>query len=69
MTPTSDQAAPAAPRFAYFVLQTRTVVEAGAVTLTGVLEDLGSGEKRAFSGEEGLAHLVAEWTAQDGAPT
>lgn len=59
---------PGAARFGYFVVQTQVVRDATGVALTGVLEDLGTGEKRPFSGGEGLARLVAEWATRSGVP-
>lgn len=55
-------------RFGYFVVQTQVVQDATGVALSGVLEDLGTGEKRAFSGGDGLARLVAEWATRSGVP-
>lgn len=56
-----------AVRFGYFLVQTRVAHDAAA-ELTGVLEDLGTGHKRAFSGGDALARLVAEWAARSGHP-
>ena len=55
-------------RYGYFVVQTQAVHEGAAVRLSGVLEDLGTGEKHPFSDGDGLARLVTEWAARSGVP-
>lgn len=49
------------PRFGYFVIQVRMGVAVEESHLTGMLENLGTGEKQAFQGSEGLARLLEEW--------
>jgi hypothetical protein len=68
VTPLGAPAPNHASRFAYFVLQTRIEHGDDGVSLSGVLEDLGTGEKRAFTGGDGLARLVADWVARSGEP-
>lgn len=55
---------PPAVRFGYFVVQTRAARDGARVDLSGVLEDLGTGEKRAFEGGDALARLMSEWAAR-----
>jgi hypothetical protein len=59
-------------RYGYFVIQTRATHPPEGVRLTGVVEDLRTGEKRAFASGEALARLIHDWSAgddaRDGAP-
>ena len=45
----------------YFVIQVRAARGPIGMELTGVLENLGTGEKRFFEGGEALAKLIHEW--------
>ncbi|MEO8448940.1 MAG: hypothetical protein ABI647_04060 [Gemmatimonadota bacterium] len=49
------------PKFGYFVLQTRALDHRGTLELSGVLENLGTGEKHGFASEEELIQLVRDW--------
>jgi hypothetical protein len=49
------------PRFGYFVVQVRAGLAVEESHLTGMLENLGTGERQAFQGSEGLARLLEEW--------
>ena len=56
---------PSSPaRFGYFVVQVRTGVVVDGAHLTGMLENLGTGEKQAFQGSVGLARLLEEWSTK-----
>ena len=68
MTASREPAPSPTARFGYFVVQTQVVHDGAGVALSGVLEDLGTGEKRAFSGGDGLARLLAEWALRSGVP-
>ena len=48
-------------RYGYFVVQARVTRMSKGHALSGVLEDLGTGEKLPFEGGEGLARLVEAW--------
>jgi hypothetical protein len=47
--------------YGYFVIQARAAHGPAGMVLTGVLENLGTGEKRFFEGSEALARLIHEW--------
>jgi hypothetical protein len=47
--------------YGYFVLQARATRGPDGIELTGVLENLGTGEKLAFDGREGLARMIEDW--------
>ena len=64
--PTSDKASSQDVRFGYFTVQVRVARSADSVELTGVVEELGTGEKRAFTGERELAQVVAAWGSRNG---
>jgi len=55
-------------RYGYFVVQARVTRMSKGHALSGVLEDLGTGEKLPFEGGEGLARLVEAW-GKDGGTT
>ena len=59
--PVSDRTSSPDVRFGYFTVQVRVERSADSVELTGVVEELGTGEKRAFTGERELAQVVAAW--------
>lgn len=48
-------------RLGYFVLRVRRAAQ-GSEELTGVVERLGTGEKRAFRGAAELADLIEQWS-------
>ena len=48
-------------RFGYFVVQAQAARVAGAFQVSGVLENLGTGEKQVFHGCAALARLMDEW--------
>ena len=48
-------------KFGYFVLQARAVDDRGALELSGVLENLGTGEKQAFASGDELTRLLTNW--------
>jgi hypothetical protein len=47
--------------YGYFVLQARATRGPEGIELTGVLENLGTGEKHQFEGREELARMIEEW--------
>lgn len=68
MSLTDDSIPDRAIHFGYFVVQMRATQDTTGVEVTGVLEDLGTGEKRTFSSGDGLARLVSEWATRTGVP-
>lgn len=58
---TTPQLGPFA-RLGYFVLQARVTRKAEELHVTGVLENLSSGEKQSFEGCDGLARLLELWS-------
>lgn len=55
-------------RFGYFVVQARAGNGTEGLGVSGILENLGTGEKQAFQSGEGLARLLEQWSRQ-GIPT
>jgi len=47
--------------YGYFVLQARATRGPEGIELTGVLENLGTGEKQHFEGRDALAQMIEEW--------
>lgn len=45
----------------YFIVRVRRISGAGVGDVSGVVERLGTGEKRAFRSSTELAQVVAEW--------
>jgi hypothetical protein len=52
--------------YGYFVLQARATRGPEGIELTGVLENLGTGEKHQFEGHEELARMIEDWGRQSG---
>jgi hypothetical protein len=52
--------------YGYFVLQARASRGPDGIELTGVLENLGTGEKQHFEGWDALARMIEEWSRQSG---
>jgi hypothetical protein len=48
-------------KFGYFVLQAQAVEGRGTVELSGVLENLGTGEKHVFASGDELNRLLRDW--------
>ena len=48
-------------QYGYFVLQARATRNPDGIEITGILENLGTGEKRSFEGCDALARLVDAW--------
>jgi len=48
-------------QYGYFVLQARAIRNPDGIEITGILENLGTGEKRSFEGCDALARLVDAW--------
>ena len=60
---TQADAAPVVPdRLSYFMLRIRRVATDPAADCAGVVERLGTGEKRTFKGSTELAQLIEEWS-------
>ena len=51
-------------RFGYFVVQAQAGNGSQSGGISGVLENLGTGEKQAFEGSAGLARLLEQWSRQ-----
>lgn len=58
-SPDPSRAAPA--RYGYFVVQVRAERGSDGLEVSGVLENLGSGEKQNFRGAAALAALLESW--------
>ena len=54
-------------RFGYFVLQARAKTTGDAMEVRGVVENLATGEKRAFQTADEMARLLDEWAEQGAA--
>jgi len=50
----------------YFVLQARATRNPDGLEITGILENLGTGEKRTFEGCDVLARLIEDWGRRSG---
>ena len=48
-------------QYGYFVLQARATRNPDGIEITGILENLGTSEKRSFEGCDALARLLEEW--------
>jgi hypothetical protein len=48
-------------QYGYFVLQARATRNPEGIEITGILENLGTGEKRSFEGSDALAGLLDAW--------
>lgn len=48
-------------RFGYFVVQAQAPSAAGSGEVSGVLENLGTGQKTAFGSTEELGRLLRDW--------
>ena len=48
-------------QYGYFVLQAKAARSADGLELTGILENLGTGEKRSFVGGDALGRLLESW--------
>ena len=64
MTVSRDSLPSGSARFGYFVVHVRTSVVVDGAHLTGMIENLGTGEKQAFQGSIGLARLLEEWSTR-----
>jgi hypothetical protein len=52
--------------YGYFVLQARATRGPEGIELTGVLENLGTGEKQPFEGREELVRMIEAWERRPG---
>lgn len=50
-------------RHGYFTIQVKAVRIAGQVWLSGVVENLGTGDKSAFQTADGLLEVVRAWSS------
>lgn len=66
MTATRQPLLKATLHYGYFVLQIRATRGADGLELSGVLENLGTGEKWPFEGTEEMARLIEEWGIRSG---
>jgi hypothetical protein len=57
-----DESAVPGHRLGYFIVRVRRSVTPGSGEFTGVVERLGSGEKREFRTSDELARVVEEWS-------
>jgi hypothetical protein len=53
-----------ATRFGYFVVQAKAGNGSHDGGFSGVLENLGTGEKQVFQSSDGLVRLLEEWSRQ-----
>lgn len=56
-------------RHGYFVLQTRAQSNGAELSLTGVVENLTTGDKWRFATADELTHLLRQWGANPGSKT
>ena len=49
-------------QYGYFAVQAKVTLARDGVLVTGVLENLGTGEKHPFAGRDGLAALIDNWS-------
>jgi hypothetical protein len=61
-TSETDRANAPAPGLGYFIVRVRRLPGTAIGEVTGVVERLGTGEKRPFRTSEELAQVVAEWS-------
>lgn len=61
MTAAREPLLKATVHYGYFVLQARATRGPEGIELTGVLENLGTGEKQPFEGRDALARMIEEW--------
>ena len=66
MTASQEPLLKATVHYGYFVLQARAIRGPGGIELSGVLENLGTGEKLPFEGHDGLARMIEDWGRQTG---
>ena len=52
--------------YGYFVLQARATRGPQGIEINGILENLGTGEKRSFEGCDALAQLLDTWGNRTG---
>ena len=64
MTVSREPLLKATVRYGYFVLQARATRGQEGIELTGVLENLGTGEKQHFEGRDELARMIEDWGRQ-----
>ena len=53
-------------QYGYFVLQARATRGPDGIEITGIIENLGTGEKHSFEGCDALARLLEEWGHRTG---
>ena len=51
-------------RFAYFMIRVHNVTDAGPRSVSGLVERLGTGEKRSFQDGEELLGLLSSWSTR-----
>lgn len=61
MTAAREPLVKATVQYGYFVLQARATRNPEGIEITGILENLGTGEKRSFEGADALARLLDAW--------
>lgn len=61
MTAAREPLLKATVQYGYFVLQARATRNPDGIEITGILENLGTGEKRSFEGCDALSRLVEAW--------
>ena len=66
MTASREPLLKATVHYGYFVLQARATRGSEGIELTGILENLGTGEKQAFEGRDQLAQMIEDWGRQSG---
>jgi hypothetical protein len=60
--PAPEPEARLTPGLGYFIVRVRRLPGTAIGEVTGVVERLGTGEKRPFRNSEELAQVVAEWS-------
>ena len=60
--PPGKSAGPGPERLGYFLVRVRRPATGGAGEFAGLVERLGTGEKRAFQTGDELARVVEEWS-------
>ena len=61
MTASREPLLKATITYGYFVLQARATRGPQGIEISGILENLGTGEMRSFEGCDALAHLLDAW--------
>lgn len=61
MTASREPLLNATVHYSYFMLQARVTRGPEGIKLTGVLENLGTGEKRPFDGSDAVVRMIEDW--------